>query len=243
MALSGGKVERRDIMGSVSIFHLDGLGPYGKSKKLVTQTNSHDRDGRGLHQASQVVDGLSGVSRIAGPVGNEHTVIVLSNLVDRVVVREDSDGGSSADEATKDVLLHAAIKKSNVESGTGRLDNEGSLGADTLNEVNLAGVNEALILISIVLVTNGDSGEGRTLLSQIGDDLSGIHARDSRNTLSGAPLAQALNSCPMAVLKSDIGDDNTSALDVRRLEVLEQVPLVSLFGWNTIISDQWLGED
>jgi hypothetical protein len=47
----------------------------------------------------------------------------------------------------------------------------------------------------------------------------------------------------MAVLKGDIGDDNTSTLDVRRLKVLQKVVLVTLAGGNAVVANQGLGED
>lgn len=130
-----------------------------------------------------------------------------------------------------------------MKSSTGRLDNEGSLGADTLDEVDLTGVNEALVLIGIVLVTNGDPSEGRTLLSEEGDNFTSINAGDGRDTLSGAPFAQALNGGPMAVVDSIIGDDDTGALDMRRLKVLEEVVLVSLARGDSVVANQGLGED
>lgn len=130
-----------------------------------------------------------------------------------------------------------------MQRGTGRLNNEGSLGADALDQVDLARVDEALILISIVLVTNRDPSKGGTLLSEVGDNGTGIDARDGGNTLSGAPLAQTLNGGPVAVVDSNVGDDNTGALNMGGLEVLEEVVLVSGVGGNTIVANEGLGED
>ena len=77
----------------------------------------------------------------------------------------------------------------------------------------------------------------------MGDDSTGVDARDSRHALASAPLAETLDGGPVAVVEGDIGDDNTSALDMRGLEVLEQVELVSLVGGNTVVADEGLGED
>jgi hypothetical protein len=180
---------------------------------------------------------------VTGAVGDEDTIVVLSNLVDGVVVRENSDRGSSANQAAKNVLLHTAVNEGNVVLGTGGLDNEGSLGADTLDQVNLTRVDVAFVLVGIILLANGDTGKGRTLLSKEGDDLSGINARDGRHTLSGAPLAEGLDSGPVAVVEGNVGDDNTSALDMGGLEVLEEVELVSLVGRDSVVANQGLSED
>lgn len=243
VALASGQVKGGNVVSTVAVLELNGAGTDGEGQKLVAQANTHDGDGRGLHQASEVVDSVLAVSRVTGTVRDEDTIKVLSDLVDGVVVGEDGDGGASADQAAENVLLDTAVDEGNVQRGTGRLDNEGSLGADALDQVDLARVDEALILIGIVLVTNGDPSEGGTLLSEVGDNGTGIDARDGGNTLSGAPLSQTLNGGPMAVVDSNVGDDNTGALDVGGLEVLEEVVLVSGVGGNTIVANEGLGED
>jgi hypothetical protein len=47
----------------------------------------------------------------------------------------------------------------------------------------------------------------------------------------------------VAVVDSDIGDNDTSALDVGGLKVLEKVELVSGAGGDTVVANQGLGED
>jgi hypothetical protein len=243
VALAGGQVEGRDVVGAVAVLELDGAGTDGKSEQLVAEADAHDGDGGGLHKASEVVDSLLAVGRVTGTVGDEDTIVVLSDLVDGVVVGEDGDGRATADEASKDVLLDTAVQKSDVEGSTGGLDNKGSLGADTLDEVDLARVDEALVLIGVILIADGDSSKRRALLSKVGDDGTSVDAGDGGDTLTRAPLAQALNGSPMAVVDSNIGDYDARALNVGRLEVLEQVPLVTLVRRHAIVSNEWLRED
>lgn len=243
VALASGQVQGRDVVGSVAVLHLDGLGADGHGQELVAETDSHDGDGRGLHQAGQVVDGLLAVDWVAGAVGDEDTVKVVGNLVDRVVVREDGERSTTADQAAEDVLLDTAVDQSNVEVGIGRLNHKGSLGADALDQVDLARVDKAFVLIGIVLVANGDPSKGRTLLSEESDNGSGIDAGNGGNALTGTPIAQTLDGGPVAVLKGDVGDDNTSTLNVRRLKVLQKVVLVTLTGGNAVVANQGLGED
>lgn len=243
VALAGGQVQGGDVVGSVAVLHLDRLGADGHGQKLVAETDSHDGDGRSLHQAGKVVDGLLAVDWVAGAVGDEDTVKVVGNLVDRVVVREDGERSTTADQAAEDVLLDTAVDQSNVEVSVGRLNHEGSLGADTLDQVDLARVDKAFVLIGIVLVANGDPSEGRTLLSEEGDNGSSIDAGNGGNTLASTPIAQTLDGGPVAVLKGDVGDNNTSTLNVRRLKVLQKVVLVTLTGGNAVVANQGLGED
>jgi len=204
VAETGGQVESGDVVGSVTVLELDGASADSKSQELVTQTDTHDGNVRGLHKTGKVVNSSLAMGRVTGTVGDEDTVKVLRNLVDGVVVREDGNGSTSADQAAKDVLLNTTVDEGNVERGTGRLNNEGSLGGNTLHEVDLTGVDEALILIGIVLFTNGDSSQGRALLSEMSNNGTSVNTRDSGNTLSGAPLSQALNSSPVAVVDSNI---------------------------------------
>ncbi|KAI6748599.1 hypothetical protein HG530_015372 [Fusarium avenaceum] len=243
VAQASSQVESGNVVSSVTILELDGAGTDCKSQKLMAQTNTHDGDVGGLHEAGKVVDSGLAMGRVAGAVGDEYTIKVLRDFVDGVVVGENGDGSTTADKAAKDVLLHTTVDKSNVKRGTRRLNNEGSLGGDTLYKVDLTRVDKTLVLISIVLFSNGDPSQGRSLLSEVGDNGTGINTRDGGNALSGTPLAKALDSSPMAVVDGNIGDNDTSTLNVRRLEVLEKVELVSDSGRNTVVANQGLGED
>lgn len=230
-------------MGSVTILHLDGASANGEGKKLVSQANTHDRHLRGLHQLAKVVDGVLTVSWITGSVGDEDTIVVIGHLLDLEVVGEYSNTGSSANQASQDVLLDTTIDQRDVVLGVLGLDNEGSLSAHPLDEVDLTGIDETLILIGIILVTNRDPGEGGTLLTKVGNDSAGVHSRNGGNALTGAPLAKALDSGPVAILRSDICNHDTSALDVGRLEVLQEVPLVTLVRRDTVVANERLCED
>lgn len=154
VAETSGQIESRDVVGSVTILELDGASTDSKGQKLVTQTNTHNGNVGSLHKAGKVVNGSLAMSRVTGTVGDEDTVKVLRNLVDGVVVGEDSDGSTSADQAAKNVLLDTTVDEGNVKRGTRGLNNEGSLGGNTLHKVDLTRVDEALVLIGIVLFTN-----------------------------------------------------------------------------------------
>lgn len=242
MALTSGQVQSRDVVRSVSVLELDGLRAHRKGQKLMAQANSHDGNRGGLHQARKVVDGLLAVSRVTGAVGNENTVKVVRNLVDGIVIREDRHSGATADEAAKNVLLDTAVDQSNVVLGPRVGDNEGSLCANALDKVDLTGIDETLVLVGIVFVSDGNPGERRALLAEVGNNGTGVNTGDGGNTFTGTPLAQTLNCCPMAVLFGNIGDHNAGALDMRGLEVLQKIELVTLVRGDAVVTDERLGE-
>lgn len=243
VALTRSQVQGRNVMSTVAILHLDGASTRSQSHELMSQTDSHDWDGRLLHQATQVVDCVHAVSWVTRAVRDEDAVDLAGDLVDRVVVWQDRDCGSSANQATQDVLLDTTIDQGDVEGRVGCRDNEGSLGANPLDQVDLARVDKALVLIGIVFITNRNPGQGRTLLSKEGDNGASVDAGDGGHSLPGAPVAQTLNRGPMAVLLGHIGHDDSSTLDVGGLEVLEEVELVTDVGGNAVVSYEGLGED
>jgi hypothetical protein len=243
VALSGCQVQSWDVVGTVSVLELDGSGTSCKSKQLVTKTDTHDRDLGRLHQSGQMVDGLLAVSGVTWSVGDENTVEVMSNLVDGEIIWEDSGTGTTADQTPQDVLLDTAVDNCNVHISMLRVNVERSLGADFLDQVNLLGINESFILIGIVFLSNGDSGQRRTLLSQVCDNSTGINARDGRYALTSTPIAQTLNGSPMTVFLRIVRNNNTNALDVWRLKVFQQTSFVSGRGGDAIVADERLGEN
>lgn len=209
----------------------------------MAETDTHDRDLGGLHQLGKRVNGLGAVSWIAGSVGDEDTVKVMSNLVDWVVIREDGHTGSTANETSENVLFHSAVDDGNVGSAVCSTNVKGRLGADLTNKVDLLRVDEGFVLVGIILFTDSDSSERRSLFTEIGDNLTGINARDGRDTLSDAPLAQTLDSSPVAVLESGICNDDADSLKTRGFEVLEKTILVTFGRRDAIVADKRLGKD
>jgi hypothetical protein len=243
VALASAEVESRDVVGTVSVLELDGLRASGEGNQLVTHADTHDGHLGGLEQLAEVEHGLCAVGWVTGSVGDEDTIEVVGDLVDGVIVREAGNAGSAGDEAAKDVLLDTAVDQSNVHVAERRADVERCLSRDTTDQVDGLRVDEGLILISIVLLANGDASEGGTLLTEVCDDLTSVDTRDSRDTLAGAPLSKRLNGSPMAVLQGVVLDDDTRGLDVRGLEVTEQTMLIASSRRHTVVADQRLGED
>jgi len=91
VALSSHQVESRNVVGTVTVLHLDGLSTNGHGEKLVAKTDTHDGDLRGLHKLAEVVAGSAAVGWVTRTVGDEYTVEVASDLVDGVIVRQASD--------------------------------------------------------------------------------------------------------------------------------------------------------
>lgn len=243
VAATGAQVQSRDVVSPVTVLELDGAGTGSQSQQLVAQTDTEDGDLGGLHQTLQVVDGVLAVGGVTRAVGDKHTIEVVSHLVDGEVEGEDRDAGAAANQAPQDILFHTAVDDGNVGLRVRSADVEGLLGADLTHQVNLFGVGEGLVLVGIVFLANGDTSEGRTLFTQVGDDGTGVDTRDGRNTLTGTPLAQGLNGSPVAVLLRHIGNNHTGSLQVGGLEVLQEAIGILLSRRHTVVTDQRLGED
>jgi hypothetical protein len=82
---------------TVTILELDGLRTCGQSEKLVAQADTHDGKLIGLHKLTQVVDGILAMNWVSGAVGDEDTVEVVCDLVNRIGGREDGYGGTTGD--------------------------------------------------------------------------------------------------------------------------------------------------
>lgn len=243
VALARGAVERGDIVRAVAVLELDGAAAGGEGEELVAQADAEDGDLGGLHQAREVVHGVGAVGGIAGAVGDEDPVEVVRDLVDGEVVGEDGDGGAAGDEGAQDVLLDAAVDDGYVHVAVRGGDVEGRLGGDALDEVDLLGVHEGFVLVGVVFLADGDAGEGGAALAEVGDDGAGVDAGDGGDAFTSAPGRERLDGGPMAVLEGVVGDDDSDALDVGGLKVLEESELVALVGRHAVVPNEWLGED
>lgn len=243
VAAARAQVQSGDVVSTVTILELDGASTSGQSKQLVAQANTEDGHLRGLHQATKVVGGLLAVSWVTGAVGDEDTVEVVGHLVDGVVEGEHRDAGTTADQTTQNVLLDTTVDDGDVALRIGGAHVERSLGADLADQVDLFRIGESLVLVSVVLLADGDTSEGRTPLTQIGDDSPSIDTGDGRNAFTSTPLAERLDSSPVAVLLSHIGHNHASGLQVGGLEILEKTVLVPLSRRHAVVANQGLSED
>lgn len=243
VAATSGQVQGGDVVGTVSVLQLDSSGTGCESQQLVAKTDTHDGDLRGLHELAEMVDSLLAMGWVTGSIGDEYSIEVVGYLVNRVVKREYRNASSTVDQATEDVLLDTAVDHSNVTLGVRSTDVERSLSADLTDEVDLLRVDKRFVLVGVVLLTHRDTGQGGTPLTEVGNNSTGVNARDGRNTLAGAPLTKALHSGPVAVLLCNIGDDYTGRLEVGGLKVLKESIGVLLSRRDTVVANQWLGED
>jgi len=164
-------------------------------------------------------------------------------LVEVIVPGEDGDGSTAGDEAAEDVLLDTAVYQSNLDisEGVELIDFLGRGLGDEVADVGVRELNDLLVLQN--LISNLELGQGRSLITEQMNDRTGVDSRDGRNALASTPLSKRLNGSPMRVLCCVIVDDNSLALDLVRLKVLEQAKLILLLRGNTIVSDQGLGKD
>ena len=243
MAASSSQVQRRDVMCTIAIFELDRLRACSQREQLMTQADTKDGDLAGLHQLAQMVDCLLAMRRITRTVGNEYTIKVVGNLVDRVVEWEAGNAGATADQTAEDVLLDTAIDHSHMAGRIGSTDVKGRLCANPAYQVDLFRIHERRVLILIVLLSNCYSGQGRTLLSQICDYSSCINSGNGWDALSGTPVAQTLHSGPVTVMLCCICNDHTDSLYMWRLEVFQQPMLVTDTRRDAVVADERLCED
>ena len=96
---------------------------------------------------------------------------------------------------------------------------ERGLRADLADEIDLLRVDKVLVLILVILVSNGDSGQAGTLFSQIGDYGPGVDTSDGWNTFSGTPFTQAFHSGPVGIFLRDIRNHHSHSLDIGALKV------------------------
>jgi hypothetical protein len=114
VTLSGREVQGRDVVGTIAVLELDGLGTGCESDKLVTHAYTHDRDLGSFEELAEVVHGGRAMSGVTWAVGDEDTVEVVRDLVDGVVEREAGNASTSGDETAEDVLLDTTVDQSNV---------------------------------------------------------------------------------------------------------------------------------
>ncbi|KAH3662446.1 hypothetical protein OGAPHI_005698 [Ogataea philodendri] len=244
VTFSRDQVQSWDVVCSVSVLELDGLGTRGQSQQLVTQTDSKDRKLWVLvHSLSQVFHGSRAVSRVSRSVRDENSVELVGNVLHRVVIRQNGDGCSTRHQRPQDIFLDTAIKNSNMVFSVRRRNMERSFGCHLVHKVDSTWIVKRSVFICVIGLANTQLGQTRTLFSQIRNQLSGIDTSDSCHSFTLTPLTQTFNSSPMGVLQSNVTNNNSNTLDVRRLEVLEEVELISgSSGWDTIVTNQRLCE-
>lgn len=243
VAFSGGEVQGWDVVRSVSVLELDGPGTGGQCQELMTQTDTKDWQLRCLHQLAKVVDGVLAMGWVTWAVGDEDAIKVVSNFVNRIVKGETSDTCTTADQAAKNVFLDATIDDGDMGNRRGSTDVEWSLCADFSNQVDLFGVDKGFVLVLVVFFSDGDTGQARALLTEMGDNGTSVDTGDCGDTFSSTPLAETFDGGPVGVFMCDVGNDNTNSLDVGALEIFQQAMLITGARRDTVVANEGLGED
>ena len=213
VAATGCQVESWDVVSTVAVLEFDGSGTGGQGEQLVSKTDAHNGDLGRFHQFAEMVDCILAMGWVTGTVGDEDSVEVVGDFVDGVIVREGGDAGTAADKASQDVFLDSTVDDSHMEV-SGGTDVERRFGADLPDKVDLFRVHERFVLIGVVFLANGNTGERRSLLPKICYDCPCVHPRNRRNAFPCAPLAQTLHRSPMAVLLRNICDHHTNCLNI-----------------------------
>ena len=165
VAFARRQIERRNVVGTVAVLELEGSRAGSQSNQLVTHADSHDRNLRRLDQLAKVVHRTLAVGWITRPVRDKDAVEMMSDLVDGIVERESRDRGPTVDETAKDVLFDTAVDKCNVQISKGRIDMEWRLGRNASDKVDAFRIDVGLVFVGIILFSDGDASERRTLLA------------------------------------------------------------------------------
>jgi hypothetical protein len=159
MTFARGQVKRRNVVCAIAVLELNCARPGSQSEQLMAHANTHDGNLRALHQLAEMIHRLLAVRWITWTIGDEDSIEVMRHLVNRIIEREGSDRSSTADKAPKNVLLDTAIDQCHVKVAERGVDMERSLGADTSNEVDTFRIDVSVVLILIILLSDGDPGK------------------------------------------------------------------------------------
>lgn len=79
----------RNVHTTITVLHLAGLGTGSKGEKLVTKTNTKDRDLGSLEGLRKVADSLLDHGRVTRTVRNKETIVRLRFVVDIIILSID----------------------------------------------------------------------------------------------------------------------------------------------------------
>lgn len=113
------KSQNRLVMSTVTKRHTICIKTSCNTKDLMTHANTEDGLVPFLKGAPDVHGSLNTVVGITRTVGQEETVILVTDGVKVKVPREDSDGCAATDERTKDVGLCTEIEHGDLDVASG----------------------------------------------------------------------------------------------------------------------------
>lgn len=242
-----GEGEDRLIVATVTEPHPVSFQSGSETDDLVTHANTEDGLFPLVDSLAEVKSSLHAVLGVSGTVGEEETIELISNLVEVIVPGEDSDGSSSAGECTKNVGLGTEVEERDFDISV-RIESVNLAGRNLIYEVLDSRIPVFRILRSdVVSSPDREFRQSRTTVSEESRDGSGVNAGDSRNAVAVAPLVEGLDSLVVRVLLSQVGNDDSSALDTVRFEhdgrsVGREVLGGKVVG-NSVVSDEGRRED
>ena len=233
-------------MTSVSERHAVCLETGGHADDLMAHADSKHGLVPFLERLAEMHCSLHAVVRVSRAVAEEETIELVTDIVEVVVPRQDSDSGTTTDKRAKDVRLCAEVEHGDLHVTSGvqlvrRL--RGDLGDKVL-------CRRIPVLLSLGrgkrrVGANGKAAEGRALVPKKGGDGTCVDASDARDVVPLAPRSDRFDGGVVRELLCDVGDHDGAALDVLRLENDTYVLIVdrSLVVGDTVISNEGSGED
>ena len=208
---------------------------------LMTHANTEDGLVPLLHGLPQVHGSLRTVVRVTRSVRQEQAIVLVTNSVEVEVPWKHGDGSTTADKRTRNVCLGAEIEDGYLHVTSG-VEFVRFLGGNLSDKVLGGGVSVFFSLRrrKSSIISDGNSAEGGTLVTKESSDGTGIDTSDTWDAMTLAPVCQRIDGEVVRVPLSNVVYDDSSALNVLRLEVDTNVLRVD-WGFvvgDTIVSDQ-----
>ena len=231
-------------MGSVSVFEFDRLGAGSEREQLMSETDSEDGFIVDVEESAKIGDSSGTVGWISRAIGQENSIILVCDFLNRVVVRVDSDTSPSSNETSNDILFDSAIDESNIQIRVASLDMEWMFRADLLYKIDFARIEERFIFVCVIFFSDNDTSETGSSFTEKGNNSTCVDAGDGRDARTRTPSRKGLDCSPVRVFGCIVGNDDACALDIGGFEVSEEIIFITfVYRGNTIVSKKRLGED
>ena len=236
-----GESEDGLVVATVAERHTVCVQACGDADDLVSHTDAEHGLGPLLERLAEVHRGFRAVVRVARPVRQEQAIVLVTDLVEVVVPRQDGDGGAAAHERAQDVRLCAEVEHCDLDVAAG-VQHVGFLGGDLVDKVLLRRIPKFVFswCRGGRIGADGEAAEGSTLIAQEASDGTSVHAGDTWHTVALAPLGEGFDGEVMGKLFGDICNDDRRALDALRFEVDTDVVAIDwcLVVGNSVVADE-----
>ncbi len=225
------------VVAAVSVFEFVDSGSRRLAEQLVAHADAHAGTHNRVRQEGAYIPHrrLAGVG-VAGSVGKEKPV--ESERIEVVVPRHTDDLHAAADEATEDILLHAAVHQHDFLW-------RAFVVADNLLARHFVHEIDTLVLRHgdvVRCVVEEYLPHHHALLAQALGEFAGVDARDARHVLALEPVGKALHGIPVGEIGAVVADDDGGGMDFLALHIVRQAVLTDGERRDTVVAHQREGQ-